>query len=260
MIDLELAKSEFEAYLTQFNMADDKLKLKKVHTYHTMKLVKYIADHEKLSEEDFQLATLIALLHDIGRFKQYEIIQSYDDSKVSHATLSIEYLFDQNHIQDFIKVRYFDQIIKMAILYHSQYQIPQNLSDKELLHCKIIRDVDKLDNFRVKNDESVETLLDISKEELGETFLSDYIFDQVMNSQLIKSEYRRTKMDIWVSWTAFLFDLNFKSSYQYLLDYHLVEKNIDRIEYTNINTRKKMALIKQHCIRYMTSKIHCPYL
>ena len=36
-----------------------------------------------------------------------------------------------------------------------------------LLHAKLIRDADKLDNCRVKLDETIETLLDVSAEEVG---------------------------------------------------------------------------------------------
>lgn len=255
MINIQEAKEVFEKYLQKFDMEEDKLKLKKLHTYKTMELVSYITENEKINEEDSNLALLIALLHDIGRFKQYEMIHSFNDLEISHAKLAVEYLFDEEHIKDFIETRHYDNIIKSAILHHSDYKLPEDLSSKELLHCKIIRDVDKLDNFRVKNEEKIETLLDISKEELGEIFMSDAIYDTVMNSQLIESKNRKTKMDMWISWIAFMFDLNFKSSYKYLYENDSVNSNINRITYTNDNTSKKMRLIQKHCKEYISRKI-----
>ena len=47
----------------------------------------------------------------------------------------------------------YDNIIKKAIYNHNKYKIEENLNDVELLHRKIIRDADKLDNFRVKETE-----------------------------------------------------------------------------------------------------------
>ena len=254
VIDLEYAKEAFEQFCQNYNMTEEKLLLKKRHTYQTMACVDEIAANEKLSEEDHQLALLIALLHDVGRFIQFEKIHTFDDQQVSHALLSIEYLFEQEHLSDFILTRQYDQIIRLAILYHSDYKLSNTLTNIEQLHCKLIRDADKLDNFRVKNTETIHTLLDINESELGNTFLSDYIYDQVMNCQLIKSSERKTKMDFWVSWIAFIFDLNFKSSYCYLVKTQIVSQVIDRVEYTLPNTYKKMKLIKKHCENYIYQK------
>ena len=162
VIDLEYAKEAFEQFCQNYNMTEEKLLLKKRHTYQTMACVDEIAANEKLSEEDHQLALLIALLHDVGRFIQFEKIHTFDDQQVSHALLSIEYLFEQEHLSDFILTRQYDQIIRLAILHHSDYKLPNTLTNIEQLHCKLIRDADKLDNFRVKNTETIHTLLDLS--------------------------------------------------------------------------------------------------
>lgn len=41
---------------------------------------------------------------------------------------------------------------------HNKFEIEENLNDMELLHCKIIRNADKLDNFRVKQDDDFEVM------------------------------------------------------------------------------------------------------
>ena len=38
-----------------------------------------------MGEEDRELALLIALLHDIGRFEQLKVYNSYDDNRFDHA-------------------------------------------------------------------------------------------------------------------------------------------------------------------------------
>ena len=52
----------------------------------------------------------------------------------------------------------YDCIIYKAINNHNKFEIERGLSERELLHCKIIRDADKLDIFRVKEEDSFENM------------------------------------------------------------------------------------------------------
>ena len=56
---------------------DDKVRLKIVHTYGVVKQSEEIAKRMRLSEEDTELARMIALLHDIGRFEQLKRFDSF---------------------------------------------------------------------------------------------------------------------------------------------------------------------------------------
>lgn len=62
-------------------------------------------------------------------------------------------------IRNFIDDDQYDEIIEKAIAYHSLYKIPNNLEPSLLKQVLLIRDSDKLDNFRVKNIESIQTCL-----------------------------------------------------------------------------------------------------
>lgn len=53
-------------------------------------------------------------------------------------------------IRNFIDDDQYDEIIEKAIAYHSLYKIPNNLEPSLLKQVLLIRDSDKLDNFRVK--------------------------------------------------------------------------------------------------------------
>lgn len=70
MIDLQYAKKAFENYLNDYDQKNEKIKLKIVHTYGVMECSKKITEDMKLSAEDCELAQIIGLLHDIGRFEQ----------------------------------------------------------------------------------------------------------------------------------------------------------------------------------------------
>ena len=68
MLDLEKCKDEFLKYTEKYNLSNEKLKRKQLHSLRVMKKSRIIAQSLKLSEEEIQIATLIGLLHDIGRF------------------------------------------------------------------------------------------------------------------------------------------------------------------------------------------------
>ena len=70
MIDLNNARKQFEEYLKGYDGSDSKIHLKAVHTFCVMEAADSICQGEGFSQEDRQLALLIALLHDIGRFEQ----------------------------------------------------------------------------------------------------------------------------------------------------------------------------------------------
>ena len=85
MIDLEYAKESFRQYLSNYDRSDDKILLKEVHTFCVLDAADLICRQENISGEDHELALLIALLHDIGRFEQLKTFHSYDDDLFDHA-------------------------------------------------------------------------------------------------------------------------------------------------------------------------------
>ena len=165
MIDFIKAQKEFKDYLNNYDLNDGKIQLKVRHTYGVVSLSEYIAKKLNLSEEDVELAKLIALLHDIARFEQTKKFGDFRDYKnVDHADLAIKILFENNLIRNFIEVNTYDSIILKAIKNHNKLQIEDGLNERELLHAKIIRDADKTDNFRVTANDRFEDMFNSSKE------------------------------------------------------------------------------------------------
>lgn len=85
MLDLIHARQVFEKYLEQFDREDEKIKLKIVHTEGVIRCAQDICRRMNLSEEDCRLAELIALLHDIGRFEQVRLYDSFEPTVMDHA-------------------------------------------------------------------------------------------------------------------------------------------------------------------------------
>lgn len=253
MISLIYAKNTFSRFVSRYDVNDPKIALKIRHTYAVTDACEYLVNALDLDEENKQLALLIALLHDIGRFEQLTRFNSYDDRLLPHAECGLEVLFDQNHIRDYISTCRYDQIIYDAIKNHSLYAIDPSVDGQSLLHAKLIRDADKLDNFRVKSIDPIPAMLDITAEELGCSQISEHIFQDFMNHKTILSRDRKTKMDMWVSYLAMIFDLNFQPSLQYVLDHSYIEKIVDRIPYSHPETASKMAVLRREALGFAIS-------
>ncbi len=254
-MDIEHAKKAFERYLDQYDREDDKIKLKIVHTYGVVRCMNQITKKMGLSKEERKLAELIALLHDIGRFEQLKRFGSFEPGLMDHAAYGAEILFEEGMIREFIEDSRYDEIIRMAIEKHSAYKLIGILDPCALLHAKLIRDADKLDNCRVKLEDAVETMLDVSAEEVGKQQISPEVLAQVYQKTSIDNKTRNTKMDYWVSYVAYFFDINFPETLEIIQEHQYVDRIIRRIPYSNIDTAKKMRQIGDFVNEYIKGRI-----
>ena len=216
MINLEKAETAFKAYLNSYeNQNKPGFNLKVVHTYHVVDNAIMISKELGLPEEDVKLAGLIGLLHDIGRFDELKNLKKFDSIANDHDMFASKLLFEEGLITKFIDTDKYNNIIKKAIENHNKKQIEEGLSDKELLHAKIIRDADKLDNYRVKQEERIENIFPgivNSKEDLENSFISDNVYNSVMKEECVDIKDRKYPLDYWICVLAFTFDFNFKET------------------------------------------------
>lgn len=257
MINLIEAEKSFKEYVKAYDVSDGNIELKIRHTYGVVKASEYITKSLKLNEEDIQLAKLIALLHDIGRFEQVKVTESFaDNKKFDHAEYGAKILFKDNLIRSFIKENKYDNIIYKAIINHNRYKIEECLGEKELLHSKIIRDADKLDNFRVKEEDKLENIFPMKYN--PDTIIYEQISNKVYEDFMAKKSIFRddivNQVDMWISYVAFIFDLNFKASLKYVEENGYIDKLIDRIEYKNDDTKQKMEQIRKCAKEYLSNK------
>ena len=255
-MDFEFAEKVFKEYIKNFDINDGCISLKIRHTLEVIKKSEYIAIGLGLDKENIELAKIIGLLHDIGRFEQLKEFNDYDDSKMDHALFGTKILFDDNLIRKFIKTNKYDDIIIKAINNHNKFKIEDGLNEIQLLHCKIIRDSDKLDNFRVKKEDKFEDMFPkvYNRETINYENISPKVYKDFMEHKCIKLEDRKTIIDYWVCIIAFIFDLNFDISLKYVKENNYIDILIDRIEYKNNNTKQKMEDIRKCAKDYIDSK------
>ncbi len=249
-MDLLHAKKVFEQYLDGYDREDDKVRLKIVHTYGVAKCSRQIAERMQLPKEEQELAQLIGLLHDIGRFEQLKRFDSFEPDTMDHASFGVRILFEEGLIRNFVKEDTFDEVIRTAIAKHSDFRLQGITDDRRLRHARIIRDADKLDNCRVKLEDTIETILGVTAREVGETAISGEILEQFKRKESILSSARRTKMDYWLSYLAYFFDINYKVSMDMIRENDYIKRLIRRIPYSNPQTKVQMGEVEEMLLRY----------
>lgn len=256
MIDLTNAKEEFIKYTKKFNLKDKNIEGKQQHSIRVMKISTEIAKGLKLSKEEIKLATLIGLLHDIARFKQYEEYQTFRDyESFGHGDKGVEILKKNNFLRKFIKESKYDEIIYKAIKNHNKFKIEDGLSERELMFSKIIRDADKIDIIY----EATCIFYVGEEQEIENSYVSDKVFEQINKKELVKrnKELKIEGVNKIISVIAFIYDIYYSESFSILYKNNYINKIIDRFEYKNYETKIKMNELKNIVNTYINDKKGC---
>lgn len=97
----------FAEYVRNYDPSDEKIKLKIDHTYRVAGLCQIIAESLGLSEPDVDIAWLLGMLHDIGRFEQIRRFGTFNDAQsVDHAEFGADLLFKEGLIRKFAEGYY----------------------------------------------------------------------------------------------------------------------------------------------------------
>ena len=238
MIYIDKALKAFDEYVKNYNPEDEKIMLKINHIKRVSKISRNMAIDLNLSEEDKNLAELIGILHDIGRFEQIRIYNTFmDKDSVNHGKLGVKILFEDGLIRNFVKDTKYDDIIKKAILNHNAGKIEEGLTDRELLHSKIIRDSDKTDIYNVLINESVEAcynVSDMSKEVITEEIYREFNEEHIINYKNIK-----TAADVLVAHFAYVFDYNFSYGLKLLEDKKYLDSLYNKFKFEDEKTQER---------------------
>lgn len=252
-INLNKAQKEFLKYTEQFDLKNENIKRKQLHSLRVMKISKEIATKIGLAENDIDLATLIGLLHDIARFEQYTQFQTFRDlESFDHGDYAIKIL--EKDIKKYIETPEYDDIIKVAIKNHNKYQIEEGLNDTELLFAKIVRDADKLDILY----EAVEIFWNGIENEINSSKISENILVQFKNNKQIKREKNRSNVQIIdevINVISFIFDINFKESLKILEKEDYINRILDRFNFEDKETKINIEEIRNIANRYVKNNI-----
>lgn len=191
----------FAEYVRNYDPSDEKIKLKIDHTYRVAGLCQRIAESLGLSEPDVDIAWLLGMLHDIGRFEQ--IIKN-----------------NEHHNKD-------TGLIEMAIRQHNKYRVKEDLTERQRMFCDILRDADKVDIFKVNADIPMEIIYDVTTEELKNGVITKEVLESFYKKETVLKSVRRSAVDHIVGHISLLFELVYKESYRQAREQGYVYKLLD---------------------------------
>jgi len=243
----------FAEYVRNYDPSDEKIKLKIDHTYRVAGMCQRIAESLGLSEPDVDIAWLLGMLHDIGRFEQIRRFGTFNDvQSVDHAEFGADLLFKEGLIRKFAEGYYeecelahsgneeAEQIIKnnehhnkdtglleMAIRQHNKYRVKEDLTERQRMFCDILRDADKVDIFKVNADIPMEIIYDVTTEELKNGVITKEVLESFYKKETVLKSVRRSAVDHIVGHISLLFELVYKESYRQAKEQGYVYKLLD---------------------------------
>jgi HAD superfamily hydrolase (TIGR01509 family) len=243
----------FAEYVRNYDPSDEKIKLKIDHTYRVAGLCQRIAESLGLSEPDVDIAWLLGMLHDIGRFEQIRRFGTFNDAQsVDHAEFGADLLFKEGLIRKFAEGYYeecelarsgneeAEQIIKnnehhnkdtglleLAIRQHNKYRVKEDLTERQRMFCDILRDADKVDIFKVNADIPMEIIYDVTTEELKNGVITKEVLESFYKKETVLKSVRRSAVDHIVGHISLLFELVYKESYRQAKEQGYVYKLLD---------------------------------
>ena len=241
-------EESFDNYLKNFDMNQKAINFKYRHSYRVKELMRELALKFNLSEKEVEVAEVIGLLHDIGRFEQIKKSGICSDCQtgIDHADESCIYLFDLGHIKDFYDDEEYFDIIKYAIKNHNKYKIDESIQGKGLLFTKMIRDMDKVDIYRVIGEEFTRTF--------NKNDISNNILEEFNSKYLVDYKKMKTDTDDVYGNISYLFDMNYPESFEILKNSNNINLFFDIVVPTN-DSVDLFNKLKSDAFLYIDSKI-----
>ncbi|HUX55398.1 MAG TPA: HD domain-containing protein [Bacteroidales bacterium] len=220
----------FTSYVKTFKYDNDELQrnidIKREHTERVTEEIINIGKQLGFNDDELNLAEIIALFHDIGRFEQYDRYKTFSDHKSEdHAELGIKILTKYNVLD--ILDEEIQILILCSIRYHNQASLPDKETKTCLFYSRLIRDADKLDIWRVvtgyyhRKNGRRNVALEL---ELPDTpGISKEVYKALMNRQSVEMKHVKNINDIKLLQAGWVYDINFKPTLDFIKERRYLE-------------------------------------
>lgn len=175
-------------------------------------------------------AKLSALLHDVGRFRQFRKYRTFNDSvSEDHGKLALTVLDEEGvlgllgkHDNELL------QAVRFAVFEHNKLTIPDNAGPLPTLLAKIVRDADRIDIFNIM----AEQLAAPESENREAVFLhlpetgaiSDSVFTAVMAGEMVHRDDLQNRNDFLCLILSWINIMNFPVSCRIIEEAGTLEK------------------------------------
>ena len=253
-MNVSIYENLFLKYVRKFYTDDSSVQrniiLKEKHSLHVRDNIIEISKGLNLSSEDIKLATIIALFHDIGRFKQFSTYKTFDDSKsVNHAKYGIQVLEEEAFLENLEESD--KSIVYTAIRNHNAIVLPEIEDKKTQLFCKLIRDADKLDVWNIiltenEKDENSDISLGFS----NNTDLNPEIVKDIKKKQIIDYKLITSALDYKIILLSWVYNINFDYTFNLIKKREVVKKIIETLPEI-----KEIQSMKEEILNFIDSRV-----
>jgi len=200
--------------------------IKKEHSFRVADIALLLSDKLEWTEEEKQIAYLVGLLHDLGRFRQLVEYDTFSDEKsVDHAENAVKILKGEN-LFEALNIGN-KELVFAAILNHNKYKIQDGLTGQELLHAKLVRDADKMDIYRVLTEyyqKRIGTANHTLNWDLPKgTSVSPAVAKEILAGKMVSKKNVASEMDIKIMQLSWVYDLNFRPTFEFLVKNRYLE-------------------------------------
>ena len=208
----------FDRYMQRYRDAKGvlpaALELKYRHSRHVAENARMIAEGLGLTPAEILLAEGCGLVHDIGRFPQYDRYGSFRDANTMDHGAAGRQTLEKEGLPLLIDADDWKRMA-CAVEYHNRKtaDIPKNIPDDELRFLKLIRDADKLDIMElvmqsVARDGFSELFDMLPHIRLGQE-LTPLVMEEVQKTKTVSVESLQTVTDFLVMLASWFYDFNY---------------------------------------------------
>lgn len=251
----EKARNAFDAYVSQYNVQDEKVKLKIEHTYRVCELCEQIAEESGFTKEETEIAWLSGLLHDVGRFEQLKRYGTFHDAQsIDHAQFGADILFKEGKIAEYIDDFTENELLEKIIREHSAYRLPENFTEREKKFADLLRDADKVDILKVNVIVPLEEIYDVTEKELRNCTITEKVLESFLEEHTVLRSLKKAPVDHVVGHISLVYELVYPISLKLAVEQGYLQKMMQfhsEIE----KTQEQFAQIRQKMHAYIRERL-----
>ena len=195
-----------------------------------------------------------SLLHDIGRFEQQKNYGTFIDAdSIDHAQYGADILFTQGKIRDYLEDDSQDELLRTAVYYHSAFRLPEDLDDRTIMFCNMLRDADKIDILKVNVEFPLEEIYNVTSQVLRNCEVTKEVMDSFQEEHAVLRSLKKTAVDNVVGHISLVYELVYPISLKLVKEQGYLEQLMN-FESNNPVTVKQFREIKKKMQDYLGSK------
>ena len=230
--DIEQIHDWFDNYVRSFETGGklpEISEIKRVHSQNVESIGHTLVTELNWNSDYALLGTAASLLHDVGRFSQFRDYGTlYDASSVDHGDRGYDELkrFFPKELAD---EDGYNAIIE-SVRWHNKKKLTKDIDNIYLPFCKLVRDADKIDVYRLVQDHIVNGRIDelLPRHKISAP-LSEQVLIEIEERGSASYKNISSLADFLLLQVTWLLDINFAASMKKLDELGAVEKIIEQL-------------------------------